>query len=103
MRQASFSDASFEKFRKKQFLDEMKTIFPWRELTEAIEPFYSKPEGAGRRPIGIKRMLRIHFIQHWFNLSDPAVEEALYDSRALRNFVSIDLVREPVPDETYDM
>ena len=104
MRQDSFSDAGFEKYRKKtrkeQFLDEMEAIIPWQELAEAIEPYYPKPEGAGRRPIGIQRMLRIHFIQHWFNLSDPAVEEALYDSRALRQFVSVDLGREPVPDET---
>ena len=104
MRQDSFSDAGFEKFRKKtgkeQFLEEMEMIIPWKELTEAIEPFYPKPQGAGRRPIGIERMLRIHFIQHWFNLSDPAVEEALYDSRALRQFVGVDLGREPVPDET---
>jgi IS5 family transposase len=65
-----------------------------------IEPFYPAGKGAGRPPIGIERMLRIHFVQHWFNLSDPAVEEALYDSRALRRFVGIDLGREPVPDET---
>lgn len=104
MRQDSFSDAGFEKYRKKtrkeQFLEEMETIIPWQELSEAIVPFYPNPEGAGRRPIGIERMLRIHFIQHWFNLSDPAAEEALYDSRALRQFVGIDLGREPVPDET---
>ena len=104
MRQDSFSDAGFEKYRKKtrkeQFLEEMETIIPWKELTAAIEPFYPNPEGAGRRPIGIERMLRIHFIQHWFNLSDPAAEEALYDSRSLRHFVGIDLGREPVPDET---
>ena len=104
MRQDSFSDAGFEKFRKKtrkeQFLEEMEIIIPWKELTEAIEPFYPKPEGAGRRPIGIERMLRIHFIQHWFSLSDPAVEEAMYDSLALRQFVGVDLGREPVPDET---
>jgi len=104
MRQDSFFDVGFEKDRKKtrkeQFLDEMEAIIPWQELAEAIEPYYPKPEGAGRRPIGIQRMLRIHFIQHWFNLSDPAVEEALYDSRALRQFVSVDLGREPVPDET---
>ena len=64
-----------------------------------IEPFYPKP-GNGRPPIGIERMLRIYFLQHWFNLSDPAVEEALYDSAAMRGFVGIDLGREPVPDET---
>jgi hypothetical protein len=62
MRQDSFSDAGFEKYRKKtrkeQFLEEMETIIPWQELTEAIVPFYPNPEGAGRRPIGIERMLR---------------------------------------------
>ena len=104
MRQDSFSNAGFEKYRKKtrkeQFLEEMDSIIPWKELTEVIEPFYPKPKGAGRRPIGTERMLRIHFIQHWFNLSDPAAEEALYDSRSLRQFVGIDLGREPVPDET---
>src|SRR5574337_281425 len=63
-------------------------------------PFYPKTEGAGRPAVGVERMLRIHFLQHWFNLSDPAVEEALYDSRAMRQFVGIDLGREPVPDET---
>jgi IS5 family transposase len=78
----------------------MDRIIPWAELAAVIEPFYPAGKGAGRPPIGIERMLRIHFVQHWFNLSDPAVEEALYDSRALRRFVGIDLGREPVPDET---
>ncbi len=104
MRQDSFSDASFEKYRKKtrkeQFLEEMDSIIPWKALTDAIESFYPKPQGAGCRPIGIERMLRIHFIQHGFNLSDPAAEDALYDSRALRQFVGIDPGREPVSDET---
>ena len=65
-----------------------------------IEPVYPKAEGPGRPPVGIERMLRLHCLQQWFNLSDPAVEEALYDSRAMRQFVGIDLGREPVPDET---
>jgi IS5 family transposase len=69
-------------------------------MCKVIEPFYPKPEDAGRPPVGIERMLRIHFLQHWFNLSDPAVEETLYDSRAMRQFVGIDLTHEPVPDET---
>lgn len=60
----------------------------------------SQAPGAGRRPIGIERMLRIYFLQHWFNLSDPAAEEVLYDSRAMRQFVGIDLGEEPAPDET---
>jgi IS5 family transposase len=56
--------------------------------------------GNGRPPIGVERMLRLYFLQQWFNLSDPAVEEALYDSVAMLGFVGIDLGREPVPDET---
>jgi IS5 family transposase len=104
MRQQSLADGSFEKYRKKTrkelFLEEMDQIIPWQELTVAIEPFYPKPKGAGRRPKGAERMLRIHFLQHWFELSDPAAEEALYDSRAMRQFVGIDLGQEPVPDET---
>ena len=104
MRQQTLADGSFEKFRKKtrkeQFLDDMEQIIPWQDLCVAIEPYYPKPEGAGRRPVGIERMLRIHFLQHWFDLSDPGTEEALYDSRAMRTFVGIDLGREPVPDES---
>ena len=104
MRQTTLSDAGFDKYRKKtrkeRFPDDMEKIIPWAELAEAIEPFYPKPKGAGRRPVGVERMLRIHFLQHWFNLSDPAAEEALYDSRAMRRFVGIDLGREPAPDET---
>lgn len=104
MRQKTLADEGFERFRKptrrEQFLNEMDQIVPWRELCDVIEPFYPKPKGAGRPPVGLERMLRIHFLQHWFNLSDPAVEEALYDSRAMRRFVGIDLGREPAPDET---
>src|SRR5690554_4662683 len=84
MRQQSLTDG-FEKYRKKtrkeQFLKGMNTIIPWKELTEAIEPFYPNPQGAGRRSVGVERMLRIYFLQHWFNLSDPGAEEALYDLR----------------------
>ncbi len=65
----------------------MDQIIPWKEMTEAIEPYYPNPKGAGRRPVGLERMLRIHFLQHWFELSDPGVEEILYDSRAMRSFV----------------
>ncbi len=103
MKQVSLTDG-FEKFRKvtrkEQFLDDMEAIIPWNELCVAIEPFYPNPRGAGRRPIGIERMLRIYFLQHWFNLSDPGAEEVLYDSRAMRQFVGIDLGEEPAPDET---
>lgn len=104
MKQQSLEAAGFEKYRKRtrkeQFLEEMEQIIPWKELCEVIEPYYPKPQGAGRKPIGLERMLRIHFLQHWFELSDPGAEEALYDSRAMRLFVGIDLGNEPVPDET---
>ena len=104
MRQHTLAEEGFERYRKPtrrdQFLDEMEQIIPWRGLCEVIEPFYPKAKGAGRPPVGLERMLRIHFLQHWFNLSDPAVEEAMYDSRAIRRFVGIDLGREPAPDET---
>jgi len=83
MRQQTLAGNGFEKYRKKtrkeQFLEDMEQIIPWDELGEAIEPYYPKPEGAGRRPVGLERMLRLHFLQHWFELSDPGAEEALYD------------------------
>src|SRR5258708_26301036 len=87
------------KTRRAIFLEEMEQVVPWRELCALVEPHYPKP-GQGRTAVGVERMLRIYFLQQWFNLSDPAVEEALYDSAALRSFVDIDLGREPVPDET---
>ena len=103
MQQKSFS-SGFEKHRKQtrkeKFLLEMDRIIPWKELSEGLEPYYPNPQGAGRRPIGLERMLRIYFLQHWYNLSDPAMEEALYDTRALRDFARIDLGNEAAPDET---
>ena len=104
MRQSTLASQGFVKYpmktRKAQFLEDMDQIIPWSALVELIEPYYPKPQGAGRRPIGIERMLRIYFLQHWYGLSDPAVEEALYDIEVMRKFVSIDLGRERVVDET---
>src|SRR6059036_3055903 len=87
------------KTRRAIFLEEMEQVVPWRELCALVEPHYPKP-GNGRPPVGVERMLRIYFLQQWFNLSDPAVEEALYDSAVMRQFVGIDLGCEPAPDET---
>ena len=93
----------FERYSKKTrraaFLEEMEQVVPWAELCALVEPVYPKA-GNGRQPVGVERMLRIYFLQQWFNLSDPSVEEALYDSAVMRQFVGIDLGSEPVPDET---
>jgi transposase, IS5 family len=80
----------------------MDRIVPWRELCAVIEPVYPKGGGSegGRPPIPLERMLRVYFLQVWFNLSDPAVEESLYDSAAMRAFAGIDLGSEGAPDET---
>lgn len=103
MKQMTLATAGFERHKKttrrEAFLAEMDRVVPWAALCALIEPVYPKA-GNGRRPVGLERMLRIHFLQHWFNLSDPVVEEALYDSVAMRAFVGIDLGREPAPDET---
>ncbi len=86
----------FERYTKKtrraMFLEEMEQVVPWGKLCGLIEPHYPKP-GNGRRPKELEKMLRIYFLQQWFNLADPAVEEALYDSATLRQFVGIDWER----------
>src|SRR5690348_5876753 len=87
----------FERYTKKtrraMFLEEMERVVPWQKLCALIEPHYPKP-GNGRRPKELEQMLRIYFLQKWFNLSDPAAEEALYDSVVLRQFAGIDLGRD---------
>ena len=103
MKQQTLS--GFEKYgkttRRAQFLTDMDRIIPWSELAAAVETVYPKvSDQGGRPPIPLERMLRIYFLQLWFNLSDPAVEEALYDSVAMRGFVRIDLGSEGAPDET---
>ena len=104
MRQQTLAaQAGFEKYgrksRRELFLDEMEQVVPWSDLELLVEPHYPKA-GKGRRPVGLGIMLRTYFVQQWFNLSDPGVEEALYDSAGLRRFVGVDLGRAPAPDET---
>jgi len=93
MKQMTLSAGGFERYgkttRRAAFLAEMDRVVPWGALCALIEPVYPKA-GNGRPPIGLERMLRIYFLQNWFNLSDPAVEEALYDSLSMRSFVGID-------------
>lgn len=102
---ATETDAGFERHRKATrrdvFLAEMDKVVPWERLCAVVKPYYPKtPKRGGRQPIGLERMLRIHLLQQWYALSDPAAEEALYDSQAMRRFVGIDLGRESAPDET---
>jgi transposase, IS5 family len=85
--------------RRGQFLTEMDAVIPWSALLALIEPFYPKAEN-GRPPHPMARMLRIYFMQQWFNLSDPAMEDALYDSESMRGFAGLDLSRDVVPDES---
>ncbi len=107
-KQPTLANSDFERFRKptrrERFLAEMNPVVPWADLVALIAPHYPKARSAGGRPtVGLERMLRIHCLQLWFDLSDPAVEQALYDSLAMRSFVGIDLGREPAPDETTAM
>ena len=106
MKQLTFSATGFERYgkttRRAAFLSEMERVVPWADMCGLIAPFYPKP-GNGRPPYGLERMLRIYFLQQWFNLSDPGVEEALYNSAVMRDFAGIDLGREAAPDETHDL
>lgn len=85
--------------RRERFLTEMDRVIPWSRLISLIEPHYPKP-GKGRRPLGLEKMLRIYFLQQWFDLSDPGAEDAIYDSESMRRFVGIELGEDKVPDET---
>src|SRR5690606_14192316 len=85
--------------RRERFLAEMEKVVPWARLCAVIAPHYPKGE-RGRPPIGLERMLRLYFLQQWYALADEALEDALYDSAALRAFAGIDLSSESVPDDT---
>ena len=103
MKQETFTDMEYsfrrKKTRREEFLEIMDEIIPWDEWVSVIEPYY--PQGKrGRPPIGIEKMLRMYLLQIWFNLSDPATEDAIYDSYAMRKFTEIDFMTEAVPDET---
>jgi IS5 family transposase len=102
MTQLTFSDAEYagkrKQTRREVFLAEMDQVVPWTALLALIEPHYPKA-GRGRRPYPLATMLRIHFLQHWYALSDPAMEEALYEIAPLRQFARLSLL-DAIPDET---
>ena len=99
MKQVSLNlDLSAKKTRKQVFLDQMEKVVPWAALVELIAPYY--PEGkTGRPPFSLMTMLRVHFMQQWFTLSDPAMEEAFFDTPLLREFAQLDAFAR-LPDES---
>lgn len=103
MKQTTFASAAWDRkgkvTRRERFLAEMDAVIPWKHLNRLIEPHYPKA-GQGTQPMPQERMLRIYFMQQWFNLSDPAMEDALYDSESMRRFAGIELGEQAVPDET---
>ena len=103
MKQMSLASTGFElvtkRTRKREFLEEMNLVVPWSELVGLIEP-HSPTSKTGRPPFAISTMLRIHFMQQWFGLSDPAMEEALHDVPMYREFAQLDAGVTRLPDET---
>jgi hypothetical protein len=103
MKQTTFASVAWEKkgkvTRRERFLAEMNAVIPWRRLLALIEPHYPKA-GKGTQPLPMERMLRIYFMQQWFNLSDPAAEDSLYDSESMRRFAGIELAEDTIPDES---
>src|SRR3954454_8860945 len=101
--QGSFAEAEYgakkKQTRRDKVLAEMDVVVPWARLVERLAPLYPKGE-RGRPPIGLERMLRVYFVQQWYGLSDEGLEDALYDSQALRGFANIELNCDPVPDAT---
>lgn len=102
--QTSFSDLEYagkkKHTRRERFLAQLEALTPWAALVAAIEPFYPAGKGPGRPPLGLSRMLRMYVAQQCFGLSDEGIEDAVYDSHAIRRFVGIDLAREAAPDAT---
>jgi IS5 family transposase len=103
MKQTTFASAAWDRkgkvTRRERFLTEMDAVIPWAPILALIEPHYPKA-GNGTQPMPMERMLRIYFMQQWFNLSDPAAEDSLYDSEAMRRFAGIELLDDAVPDES---
>jgi transposase, IS5 family len=103
MKQTTFASAAWDRkgkvTRRERFLAEMDAVIPWAPILALIEPHYPKA-GNGTASMPMERMLRIYFMQQWFNLSDPAAEDSLYDSESMRRFVGIELLDDAVPDES---
>ena len=104
MKQTTFASLAFEQkkkpTRRELFLAEMEAVVPWTALLAVIEPHYPKAGRRGRQPMPLETMLRIYFMQQWYALSDPAMEDALYEIESMRRFARLDLSDDALPDET---
>jgi IS5 family transposase len=104
MNQTSFARLEYaakkRQTRRERFLGEMDRVVPWEQLVALIEPHYPRSGKVGRPPVGVTRMLRMYCLQQWYSLSDEGLEDAIYDSQSMRDFIGIDLSREQVPDAT---
>jgi transposase, IS5 family len=104
MDQRSFASAEYalktKRTRREKFLADMERVVPWAQLVAVIEPLYPTSGRVGRQPVGVARMLRMYCLQQGYGLADEALEDAIYDSQALRDFVGIDLSCQSVPDAT---
>jgi IS5 family transposase len=102
-KQQTFASAAWSRkgkvTRRERFLAEMDAVIPWSRLVELIEPHYPNT-GKGRPPHELERMLRIYFLQQWFNLSDPQAEDTIYDSESMRRFARVELGDDKIPDES---
>jgi IS5 family transposase len=92
-------DSKKKKTRREKSLQEMEQVIPWKDLLKIIGKHYPKA-GNGRQPMPLERMLRIYFMQQWYGLSDPAMEDALYDIEPIRRFAGVDIAADVIPDET---
>jgi IS5 family transposase len=103
MKQISFASLAYtdkkKRTRRELFLEEMDQVVPWSRLLGVVEPHY-RAAATGRKRVPLERMMRIYFMQQWFNLSDPMTEDALYDMESMRRFAGIELGEDAVPDET---
>ncbi|MDR1163272.1 MAG: IS5 family transposase [Candidatus Accumulibacter sp.] len=104
MKQTTFASLAYtekkKQTRRERFLSEMEKVVPWSALLGVIEPYYPKTGRRGRQPMPLETMLRIYFLQQWYALSDPAMEDALYEIESMRRFAGLELCEDALPDET---
>jgi len=104
MKQQTFAGMTYQakkkQTRRERFLAEMEQVVPWSELCAVVEPYYPKSGRPGRQPMPLMTMLRIYCMQQWYAMSDPGMEDALYEIESMRRFADLELIEDAIPDET---